>query len=112
MALRSLICINAAGNRLPVRARPSRIARQLFPDDKTFCNSSINLTYRKVKSGVSRISVQPEAGCVRVLDEESDMISSTMIVAFLSIPTFLSFAALIRMSQMQESVASCSRRRP
>ena len=39
------------------------------------------------------------------------MISSIMIVAFLSIPTFLSFSALMRMSQMQESFASSSPRR-
>jgi hypothetical protein len=39
------------------------------------------------------------------------MTSSILIVAFLSIPTFFSLSALIRMSKMQEAAASSSRRR-
>jgi hypothetical protein len=46
-----------------------------------------------------------------VLVEESDMTSSILMVAFLSIPTFLSFSALIRMSGMQEVAPSSSRQR-
>jgi hypothetical protein len=46
-----------------------------------------------------------------VLVEESDMTSFILMVAFLSIPTFLSFSALMRMSGMQEVAASSSRQR-
>ena len=38
------------------------------------------------------------------------MTSSILMVALLSIPTFLSFSALIRMSGMQEAAASSSGR--
>lgn len=38
------------------------------------------------------------------------MTSSILMVAFLSIPTFLSFSALIRMSGMQEAAATVRQR--
>jgi hypothetical protein len=37
------------------------------------------------------------------------MTSSILMVALLSIPTFLSFSALMRMSEMKEAAASSSR---
>jgi hypothetical protein len=63
--------------------------------------SSTELIYRKVK--VRALPINVRHWWWRAWDKESDMTSLILIVAFLFIPTFLSFLALKEMSQMQES---------